>query len=96
MSPLKIGSMTVKNRYAVAPMGSTSLYNSRGEYNEDGLAYYTERARGGFGLIVMGNMVVDMEAQKPNLIEGPIPPSYAPSRSPPNSSVLKLEIDIAN
>lgn len=79
MSPLKIGSMTVKNRYAVAPMGSTSLYNSRGEYNEDGLTYYVERARGGFGLIVMGNMIVDMEAQKPNLIEGPIPPSYAPS-----------------
>ncbi len=79
MSPLKIGGMTVKNRYAVAPMGSPALSGSRGEHNRDALAYYTERARGGFGLIVTGNIVADMEVQKPNLVEGPIPPSHAPS-----------------
>ena len=26
----------------------------------------------------MGSIIVDMEAQKPDLVNGPIPPSYAP------------------
>ncbi len=79
MQPLNIGGITVKNRLAVAPLGAFYvLQGSRGEYQENAVEYLTERARGGFGLIVMGNTIVDMEVDKPNVLEGMIPASYAP------------------
>ena len=78
-SPLQIGSVQIRNRYALAPMGTGSMGGPRGEYTDNTIEYYLERARGGFGLIVMGSIIVDMEAQKPDLINGPIPPAYAPS-----------------
>lgn len=77
-SPLNIGKVQIRNRYALAPMGTGSMGGSRGEYTDNTIEYYLERARGGFGLIVLGSIIVDMEAQKPDLINGPIPPSYAP------------------
>ena len=78
-SPLNIGKVQIRNRYALAPMGTGSMNGSRGEYTDNTIEYYLERARGGFGLIVLGSIIVDMEAQKPDLINGPIPPAYAPS-----------------
>lgn len=80
MSPFKIGNVTVKNRYAAAPLGSFKLMaGPKGEYNENAIEYLVERARGGFGLIVLGNVVGDMEVDKPNVVDGQIPPAYAPS-----------------
>ena len=78
LSRVKIGNVEIKNRYALAPIGTGSMNGSRGEYTDNTIEYYLERARGGFGLIVMGSIIVDMEAQKPDLVNGPIPPSYAP------------------
>lgn len=79
LSPLQIGNITIKNRMAVAPLGSFGLLaGSKGEYNENMIEYILERARGGFGLIVLGNVVGDMEVDKPNIIDGQIPPAYAP------------------
>lgn len=52
--PLTIGGMTVKNRFAVAPLSLPSLFGPYGEYNADGLAFYEARARGGFGLLFTG------------------------------------------
>lgn len=61
MSPLQIGSITVKNRYAVGPMGGRHfIYNSKGAYSENGINYWVERARGGFGLIVTGSNVANL------------------------------------
>ena len=61
MSPLKIGSITVKNRYAVGPMGGRHLiYTPKGAYSENGIDYWVERARGGFGLIVTGSNVANL------------------------------------
>ncbi|MDO4555888.1 MAG: FAD-dependent oxidoreductase [Lachnospiraceae bacterium] len=80
-TPLKIGKrLTVKNRFAVAAMGTGDMQGTRGEYPNNTIEYYIERARGGFGLIVLGSVVVDMEAQKPDLINGVVPPSYAPGK----------------
>jgi 2-enoate reductase len=80
MKPLKIGNITVKNRLAVAPLGSFYLLSGpKGEYNDNAIEYLLERARGGFGLIVLGNVVGDMESDKPNVIDGQIPPAYAPN-----------------
>ena len=79
MKPLQVGSITLKNRMAVAPLGSFYLLaGPKGEYNNNAIEYLLERARGGFGLIVLGNVVGDMEIDKPNVIDGQIPPSYAP------------------
>lgn len=80
MSPLKVGTITLKNRLAVAPLGSPKLLaGPKGEYNDNAIEYLIERAKGGFGLIVLGNVVGDMEADKPNVVDGQIPPAYAPS-----------------
>ncbi len=49
--PLTIGGMTVKNRFAVAPLSLPSLYGPYGEFSADGLAFHEARARGGFGLL---------------------------------------------
>ena len=79
MQPLQVGSIVLKNRLAVAPLGSFYLMaGPKGEYNHNAIEYLLERARGGFGLIVLGNVVGDMEVDKPDVVDGQIPPSYAP------------------
>lgn len=49
--PMTIGTMTIKNRIAMAPMGSHSK-NPDGSFNQKGVDYYVARAKGGLGLIV--------------------------------------------
>ncbi|MCR1898793.1 FAD-dependent oxidoreductase [Irregularibacter muris] len=59
-SPIKIGSMEVKNRIAMMAMGvfSPRLMGPNGAYTKDGADYYIERAKGGTGLIVTGLLPV--------------------------------------
>lgn len=59
-SPIKIGSLEVKNRIAMMPMGvfSKRLMGPNGAYTKDGADYYIERAKGGTGLIVTGLLPV--------------------------------------
>lgn len=52
----KIGSMNLKNRIVMAPMGTTG--EADGAYNIDAIHYFEERARGGTGLIITGANVV--------------------------------------
>ena len=52
--PLKVGSVTLKNRFAMAPMGPLGLADANGGWNQRGIDYYTERAKGGTGLIITG------------------------------------------
>ncbi|MFC2001973.1 FAD-dependent oxidoreductase [Chloroflexota bacterium] len=56
--PVKIGSMTVKNRIAMAPMGTT-LWTEDGLVAERTKAYYEARARGGAGMVIIENASVD-------------------------------------
>lgn len=44
-TPVKIGSLTIKNRFAMAPMGPLGLSDSEGGFNQRGIDYYVERAR---------------------------------------------------
>lgn len=56
-SPIKIGSIDVKNRIAMMPMGVFSerlMSRKDASYTKDGADYYIERAKGGAGLIVTG------------------------------------------
>ncbi|MBW2418963.1 MAG: FAD-dependent oxidoreductase [Deltaproteobacteria bacterium] len=51
LSPLRIGSLELRNRIAMAPMG-VEIVDDDGHAREPLIAYYEERARGGVGLII--------------------------------------------
>ena len=54
-SPVKIGSVTLKNRVAIAAMGGTNLLLSgAGGFNPNVRDYYLARAKGNVGLIIPG------------------------------------------
>ena len=52
LEPGRIGSMTVRNRVFMAPMGTTS--EPDGSLHDRSIRYYEERAKGGFGFIITG------------------------------------------
>jgi 2,4-dienoyl-CoA reductase-like NADH-dependent reductase (Old Yellow Enzyme family) len=58
LAPGKIGSMKLKNRFVVPPMG-TNLATYNGEVTEEMIAYYRRRAKGGFGLIIIEVTAID-------------------------------------
>ena len=60
--PINIGPMTVKNRFVVPPMGN-NFANTDGSMSEQSAAYYSERAKGGFGLITIEATVVHKGAK---------------------------------
>lgn len=62
--PIKIGKVELKNRYAMAPMGPGGLCDEQGCYNEKGVNYYVERAKGGTGLIITGVTYVENDIEK--------------------------------
>lgn len=53
-TPVSIGKVQMKNRFAMAPMGPLGLADAQGGFNQRGIDYYTERAKGGTGLIITG------------------------------------------
>ena len=61
-SPVKIGTVTVPNRFVVPPMGN-NLANTDGTLSDRSLSYYQARAKGGFGLITIESTVVYREAK---------------------------------
>lgn len=54
MSPTKIGTLELRNRIAMAPMG-VEIVEADGKVREPTLHYYAERARGGAGLLITEN-----------------------------------------
>ena len=61
-SPVKIGNVTVPNRFVVPPMGN-NLANTDGTLSDASLSYYEARAKGGFGLITIESTVVYEQAK---------------------------------
>ena len=62
-TPIQIGKLTLKNRFAMAPMGPLGLGDREGGWNQRGIDYYTRRARGGTGLIITGVTFSDCEVE---------------------------------
>ena len=62
-TPVTIGSVTIKNRFAMAPMGPLGLADAKGGFNQRGIDYYTERAKGGTGLIITGVTFSDCKVE---------------------------------
>lgn len=62
-TPIKIDNCEIKNRFAMAPMGPLGLADAEGGFNQRGIDYYTERAKGGTGLIITGVTFSDCEVE---------------------------------
>lgn len=61
-TPIKIGNLTLKNRLFVPGMG-TNLAEHNGEAGPSLIKYYTERAKGGFGLIITECTAIKVEGK---------------------------------
>lgn len=72
-----IGNLTLPNRFAMAPMGPLGLGDPDGGWNQRGIDYYTERAKGGTGLIITGVTFVDNEVEEHGMPNVPSP-TYNP------------------
>ncbi len=53
-SPVRVNSVTIKNRLVMAPMGNIDMCEETGRPDARMLAYFEERAKGGVGLITTG------------------------------------------
>ena len=51
---MKIGSLQLKNRISLAPMGLSGLVTPEGGFTSRGVEYFVERARHGVGLLITG------------------------------------------
>ena len=70
-TPIQIGKLTLKNRFAMAPMGPLGLGDSEGGWNQRGIDYYTRRAQGGTGLIITGVTFSDWEVETQSMPNAP-------------------------
>ena len=61
LTPFNIGKEQIKNRFVVSPMGTNVVFDRFGVYTDSGIEYMTERAKGGWGLIYTGVMLVDSQ-----------------------------------
>lgn len=71
--PIKIGTLEIKNRFAMAPMGPSGLCSKDGSFNEKGIEYYVKRAEGGTGLIITGVTYVENNIEKCTMPSMPCP-----------------------
>lgn len=77
-TPISIGKVQMKNRFVMAPMGPLGLADAQGGFNQRGIDYYTERAKGGTGLIITGvtfsDCTVEMQSMPncPNSTYNPV------------------------
>lgn len=77
--PIKVAGVTIKNRYAVSPMGANfGQLNPYGDYSDNFIDYLTERARGGFGLITLGSAQCETTVNGAHPFDGAQTPLRAP------------------
>ena len=65
--PGRIGTLEVKNRIVMAPMGTFST-DAEGHPTSRTIDYFVERAKGGVGLIIVGGCVVRPEGRIPGML----------------------------
>ncbi len=53
-SPIQVNRLKLKNRIVMGPMGNISMSEESGRPNHQMIAYFSERAKGGVGLITTG------------------------------------------
>lgn len=62
--PFSIGNVEIKNKFCMAPMGTLAHTDETNSYTPDAVDYFTERAKGGVGLIITGANWVESEIEK--------------------------------
>lgn len=75
--PYKIGSCTIKNRFGVNPMFMPFLFDANGGYTPDGIEYFAQKAKGGFGLIIPGAFITDISVDLAQKNNAPVPLEHA-------------------
>ena len=75
--PYKLAGCELKNRYVMAAMGTGGMVTKENTFNQRGIEYYVERARGGVGLLITGTLYVENEIEK--VVPGVMP---CPTDSP--------------
>jgi len=70
--PVRIGKVRIKNRIAMAPMGFPALSDFAGLPTQRYVDYFTERARGGVGLLLTGMLKVEDNIEHSTRRRGPI------------------------
>ncbi len=67
-SPVQVNAVRIKNRIVMGPMGNFEMAEEFGRPNDKMIEYFTERARGGVGLITTGLIPIS-DAADPTLTE---------------------------
>ena len=67
-SPIEVNGLQIKNRIIMGPMGNINMAEETGRPNDKLIQYFTERARGGVGLITSGLVPVSQNID-PTLTE---------------------------
>lgn len=67
-SPVQVNRLRIKNRIVMGPMGNLNMADEFGRPNDKMIQYFTERARGGVGLITTGLIPVS-DAGDPTVTE---------------------------
>ena len=67
-SPIRVNSLTLKNRIVMGPMGNIDMAEEMGRPNNKMIEYFAERARGGVGLITSGLIPIS-QAVDPTVTE---------------------------
>lgn len=62
--PVRIGSLPLKNRIVMSPMGMGGLVDASGRFTQRAIDYYVARARGGAGLLISGMTRVEMQLEE--------------------------------
>ena len=71
--PVRIGKLELKNRFMMAPVGPLGLGDADGAFNQRGIDYYVERAKGGTGLICTGVTFADFTVEEHSCPGVPVP-----------------------
>lgn len=62
--PIRVNTLEIKNRIAMAPMYAAGLTEPGGTYSQRAIDYFEERAKGGAGLIITGVNRVEGDIEK--------------------------------
>ena len=62
-SPIQVNTIKIKNRIVMGPMGNVGMAEETGRPSNKMIRYYTDRAKGGVGLITSGMVPVSMNVE---------------------------------
>lgn len=77
LSPINIGTVEIKNRFCMGPMGLPQAFGPRREFTDDAIEFFVERAKGGFGMIIQGAQQAD-DVVDPEIGASPLGFKYEP------------------